>query len=252
MSDIQIILSGTTQILSSQLSQPLNLDRRYAYAVCLHSAGIWNTNYNISARLANNKFAYKTTPTGTLKTLTLEDGSYEVSDINARIKELITDNGDTAGNVAIGDNGAILRCFITVKEGYCVDMSITGNLSSLLGFSPSASIVSTTGTTEQYYGTLEPNINNDITSYHIHCSLASNSSYVNGTSSDVLYTFLMATDSGSLMEVNPQNLVFAPLNTENITSASIWITDQNNNLISVSEHSANTFTILIRKMSRKD
>ena len=86
-----------------------------------------------------------------------------------------------------------------------------------------------------------------INSLQIHCSLI-NGSYVNGTSTDLLYTISPNVPPGYLIQVEPKKNVYAPIkNISQIDSIRFSIKDQNNNFVDMNNERV-TYYVHLREI----
>ena len=107
-----------------------------------------------------------------------------------------------------------------LTNNYQIDFTITNGLNSVLGFDNR--ILTGNGT---YDG--EHNVNiTEINSLLIKCSAVVDS-YVNGSSSDVIYNFTPDVPAGSLITIRPFQIMYFPINhSHSIPEISMKITDQ--------------------------
>jgi hypothetical protein len=204
-------------------SNPLKLDGEWE--VALNKYVLWYTTYNISAALGNNTIKYSTNGGSTWKTITLPNGNYQVSDINAQIQYSITANGDTAANIVLNAINYLYSTQFVLLNSYQVDLTV-GGLHSILGFN--AEIITSTKTSEQ-----QANISGGFTNFLITVSgLINQSNSYNGTStSSVLYSDTWAVYPGSQQLYTIPQMAFVPVTTKQIDNLTIKITDQNGNIL---------------------
>ena len=175
----------------------------------------------------NNKFRYS--PNGsTWVDLTLPPGAYNIIDINAGIKRLIKTKGHDPDNITIEPDYNTLKSRIILANNYQVafqDKNSKGNLRSILGFNSKAL---TTNGDHDSDNLVDITPINSIT---IRCSLI-NSSYINGSLTNIIHSFSPTTPPGYLMNVQPRNLIYLPITRQSqISQVSIRITDQSGNEI---------------------
>jgi hypothetical protein len=211
--------NGISQNFTTKFSPPFQLDQTKQYVIGLVSAEVWYSWYNVNK--TNNLFKYNNNTTW--KTITLPSGAYNVTDINNEIKRHIVINGDNADSIDITPNYNTLKTRIVLTNNYQIDFTITNGLNSVLGFDNR--ILTGNGT---YDG--EHNVNiTEINSLLIKCSAVVDS-YVNGSSSDVIYNFTPDVPAGSLITIRPFQIMYLPINhSHSIPEISMKITDQSGN-----------------------
>jgi hypothetical protein len=107
-----------------------------------------------------------------------------------------------------------------------------------------AEVVSSSGT-----GSTIADLTNGIVSYSINSNLVSGQgSYLSGTQSNALYTFVPNVPSGLLIDITVQNLLFVEMSTKTIGSLNITITDQANNLLVDLSSEPIRYTLIVREI----
>ena len=120
------------------------------------------------------------------------------------------------------------------------DGNKSGNLRSVLGFN--SKILSKNGDDDSD----RPVNITDINSVTIRCNLI-DSSYINGSLTDIVHSFSPTVPPGYLMNVQPRNLISLPINKQSmISQMTIRITDQSGNEINLNGERA-TFYIGLRE-----
>lgn len=230
--------SGYSYNATWRFQPPINLPERCE--VALYSISMFNSNPNISATLNNQTLKYSKDSGATYTTITIPQGSYGIDALSTQINSLIVATGGVANNVILTGNYATLKVDITLSATYRLDFSV-GNLYKLLGWP--AGIVSVSGT-----GTDLADLTNGIVSYSINSSVVSGQgSYLSGTQSQALYTFVPNVPSGNLIDITVQNLLFVEMNTRTIGSLNINLTDQAGNLLVDLSSEPIRYTLLIRE-----
>jgi hypothetical protein len=210
-------IDATTTNYSVNISPPLNLSDRWS--VGLLSLNTYYSIPNISA--TNNIFRYSSNGGTTWKTITLNVGSYQITDINSEITRLLTANGDTG--IVIEANTFTLGSSILIPINYQVDFTVANSIASTLGFN--ATIL-----TAGYY--ISPNLVNimDVDTIIVNCSVIGNS-YRNGTHQPIMYSFFPNVSPGYAIVEQPINVVYFPLVSNQINNINIWLTDQQNRAV---------------------
>lgn len=230
--------SGYSYNATWRFQPPINLPERCE--VALYSISMFNSNPNISATLNNQTLKYSKDSGATYTTITIPQGSYGIDALSTQINSLIVATGGVANNVILTGNYATLKVDITLSATYRLDFSV-GNLYRLLGWP--AGIVSVSGT-----GTDLADLTNGIVSYSINSSVVSGQgSYLSGTQSQALYTFVPNVPSGNLIDITVQNLLFVEMNTRTIGNLNINLTDQAGNLLVDLSQEPIRYTLIIRE-----
>ena len=230
--------SGYSYNATWRFQPPINLPENCE--VALYSISMFNSNPNISANLGNQTLKYSKDSGATYTTITIPQGSYGIDALSTQINSLIVATGGVANNVILTGNYATLKVDITLSATYRLDLSV-GNLYRLLGWP--AGIVSVSGT-----GTDLADLTNGIVSYSINSNIVSGQgSYLSGTQSQALYTFVPNVPSGNLIDITVQNLLYVAMNTRTIGSLNINLTDQAGNLLVDLSQEPIRYTLIIRE-----
>lgn len=230
--------SGYSYNSNWRFQPPINLPDRCE--VALYSISMFNSNPNISATLNNQTLKYSKDSGATYTTITIPQGSYGIDALSTQINALIVATGGVANNVILTGNYATLKVDITLSATYRLDFSV-GNLYRLLGWP--AGIVSASGT-----GTNLADLTNGIVSYSVNSNIVSGQgSYLSGTQSQALYTFVPNVPSGNLIDITVQNLLFVEMNTKTIGTLNINLTDQAGNLLVDLSQEPIRYTLIIRE-----
>ena len=212
-----VLLSSDKSDFSTQIYPTLELKGK-RWTVGLLSLETYNSVPNITDK--NNVFVYSSDSGSTWKTITLATGSYEISQINSEIQRLMQLNGDSGIEIAV--NYYSLGSVINITPAtYQVDFTVTNSLASTLGFNP---VILSQG-----YN-ISPNIVKILTvnSVLVNCSIVGNS-YLKSSQYPVLYSFFPNVKPGYKVVQDPVNVVYLPINSEQIQNIRIWLTDQDGN-----------------------
>ena len=185
---------GVSSNFTDYFNPPIELGVTKTYELALISANIWYSWHNITTK--NNKFRYS--PDGYVWVhLAVPPGAYDIVDINAEIKRLVKAKGHDPDNVCITPNYNTLKSRIALAGNYKVDLrdkSSSGNLRSVLGFN--SKLLSRNG---DHDSDRPVNITDD-NSVAIRCNLI-DSSYINGSLTDIVHSFSSTVPPGYLMNV---------------------------------------------------
>jgi hypothetical protein len=114
-------------------------------------------------------------------------------------------------------NYATIAVKIILTSGYTLNLS-GSTWGLLIGFT--AIDVTTT-----QLGTLTPDITRGVDSIFINCDIIKGT-YSNGVRGQVLYSFSPNAGVGTLLHINPRNLLFLDIDSTSLTSIRVWVTDQ--------------------------
>ena len=215
---------GKSEDFITSFNPPLQLDIKKSYEMSLINAQIWYSWHNITS--SNNKFFYS--PDGVAaRLLSIPPGSYNIEDLNNEIKYLMEQRRDDKNNITITPNFNTLKSRIELKNDYIVDFRIPNSIGDVLGFG--SAFLGVNG----IHNSQNPvNITN-INSLQIHCSLI-DGSYINGASSDLLYTLSPNVPPGYLIQVEPKQNIYVPIkNLSQIDSIRFSIKYQDNNFVNM-------------------
>ena len=204
------------------LQPPIELDAAKTYELALISANIWYSWHNIAPK--NNKFRYSPSGDGSAWVdLSIPPGAYNITDINVELKRLIRTKGHDPDSISLTPNYNTQRSRITLANSYKVDLrdeKSRNNLRSLLGFN--SKLLSGNG---DHDGDTPVDIT-IINSVVIRCSLI-NSSYINGSLTDIVHSFSPDKSPGCLLDIQPKNLIYLPMDRRSdISRLTIKVTDQ--------------------------
>lgn len=221
----------------------LTLNSEWDYQVCLLSASLYYSWYNISGSYGNNVVKYYN---GTIwQTVTFADGTYSLVDLNNALKTEMTTNGDTADNINITPDYNILKVKVTLANSYQLDLQTSvSTFNNIVGFV--SGIVTGDGI---YAGTLSPNLNNYVETVQIHCSIVKGS-YVNSSESTIIYNYNPDVSPGSIIQITNPSPVYLDIRNHNqITSIRIHLTDNLGRAVDIqNEHSS--FTLHVKKKNK--
>ena len=229
-----LLLSSNKSDFTTEIQPPLEMggDR---WAVGLLSLETYNSIPNITHK--NNVFRFvkflssdpreltnklniliaETDSGATWKEITLAVGSYEISQINSEIQRLIQLDGDSGIEITI--NYYTLKSVVNITPSTCqVDFTVDNSLASTLGFDAV--------TLNPRYN-ISPNIVKILTvnSILVNCNIVGNS-YLNSKQFPVLYSFFPNVKPGYKVVQDPINVVYLPINGDQIQNIRIWLTDQ--------------------------
>lgn len=200
--------------MRSVLFPPIRLDENKEWEVALLDFTTFNSIPNITAGV-NNVFYYRSEETAsTNKKITFETGSYELEDINRRLKDELGED-----SISLVANNNLLRSELTCK--YYVDFSKDDSIGSLLGFSKNQS---TLKPNEKHLGANTVNIIK-VNVLNITCNIV-HGAYNNGSDGHILHSFYPNSPPGYRILESPFNLVYLPINVTLISEIVLDVLDQ--------------------------
>lgn len=222
----------------TDFNPPLELKQDVNYKVSLISATMWHS-WNITDK--NNKFRYYNSTAW--KTITINPGAYNIIDIDAEIKRLMKSNGDYNNtdpdhpkyHITIEANFNTLHSRIELTNGYKVDFTIEDSFREILGFD--SRIVQNNGHNDS-----ERVVNiTDVETLQINCDLITDS-YVNGTTSSVIYAFSPSVPPGYLINLHPSHQLSLSTSKRGlINSIKFSITNQEGKLVDMNNERVTYF-----------
>ena len=212
--------SGSSSDYTIHFDKPIEL-KGDKWEVGLISAEVPNTFYNISAALGNNKLYYDD---GTLQTLTIPDGIYEVDTLNTFIQ-----GGDGVNSTDISFDADVtrLRVKLTLANGFKVYFTQPDTFRTILGFD---SVDYTTDGV--YYAANKPDVTNGNDHFYIVCDLV-NSTYsrLGGKARNILYGFTFTVGAGSAQVIVPSEHVHLKCARSFFNTINVKIVNQDGNVV---------------------
>lgn len=222
---------------------------------------IYNSIYNITAALGNNTFQYVWYSAGApvTTTVTLPDGSYSVSDLNAYLQFEMVQNGhylvDGSGNFVyylefelnVSQYAVQFNAYpipTALPAGYTnpaaitfpavattPQVIITANLTEFIGFAAATYPAVVQASNYSALSTTAPQVDS-VSTLLIHCNIVNNRLSV---PPDILYTFVFNSDFGAQTVVQPPYPLFSTVQAGQYPFVSIRITDAENNPVSIQD-----------------
>lgn len=204
------------------------------WEVGLVSANLWYSFYNIAAEYSNNTLEYSIDSGANWTTITIPDGAYQITQIDAEIKRQMKDNGHFDNSdvnnpkyyISIEPDYPTSKVRIVITNPtYQVDLS-TGSLHSLLGFA--AAVVSSTSV-----GNTVADITRGLNTINIRCDVV-DGSYNNGLAGDIIYNFVPDTIPGGNISVVPNERIYIPVRRQTqIQNIRIYLADNQNRRVNL-------------------
>lgn len=202
----------------------------YAWMVALHKANLWYSFYNVSDALYNNNTFLINLGAGFVP-ITLDNGIYNINQLNVEIQSKITAAGGTGASVAIVPDFPRLKIglYIDSTSGYIVDLDgNNSNLYKLFGFTLAQATTTYDGITPGpvVFGDLTADITNGLDNLYINCNLV-RGSWFGSKTGRTLYSFTPSVPPGASIEIVINNPIYLPIDEQSgmIKEIRMYITD---------------------------
>lgn len=217
-------ITGNESLLTTNYSPPLQLEGEYECALLYMST--FNSIPNIDNR--NNKFYH-----GDKDVIEIPEGAYELQDIKDYLREKVN---DSTFNLYCNNN-TLKTYLISSKD---IHFEKENGLGNLLGFGEHTLEANKLHESQHPVNILSTTV------VRIECDVVSGS-YINGTSSHIIHEFAPNVPPGYRIIEIPKNVIYFPVNQNNISSINIRILDINNNLINLRGEEVQLYLHLKRK-----
>lgn len=202
-------LKGKSSVLSDIYYPPISLDREKQYALGLIGLHTYYTIPNIYE--GNNKIYYND------EKILIPDGSYEISDIENYLKDVLPKD-----SISLKPNNNTLKCEIESK--FSINFEPKDSIGRMLGFSNKV---------------LEPNIKHEsdlpveiikVATIRVECNIITGA-YYDARLSHTLYEFSPQVEPGFSINLEPQHVIYLPVNTTQIDNIRLELKDQDGRLV---------------------
>ena len=171
-------------------------------------------------------------------------GSYDIDGINEALQRLLPDKSNDAVTkgpyVVLSGNKYTLKCVLEImKDSTIVNFDVKNSIQSVLGFEKKKYKGGQIYQSENKVNILSVN------SILVHCDVIK-PSRVNGILKPIIYNFFPNVSPGEKIVSQPQHLIYVPLTMNFISSMTVWVTDQDENLLDLRGQQL-TLTFHIRK-----
>ena len=227
-SSLQIIVSNDTTRFTTRFNPPIQLEKDKLYEIALINLETYYSFPNVDA--SNNYFRYSPDNGITWFEIYIDEGSYDITDINDMIQQKMRQNGhyDSANEkyyITISANSNTLKSVLILENNYHVDFRPLISISSLLGFDHNI-YTQDFQESENVVNILSINsllVNLDIIA----------GSYLNGSTHNTIYSFFPNVSPGYKIMESPINLIYLPVILDTINSMEVSITDQDDNQLNL-------------------
>jgi hypothetical protein len=223
-----ILLNERSTRIRTKFNPLIELNKDKKYEMALVNLETYHSFPNIDS--TNNNFKYSADNGQTWFNINIPEGSYEIVDLNETIQRLMKEDGhyDTAENayhITIQANNNTLKSVLDIDTNYKVHFTTENSMKSVLGFE---SQIYSEGYNES------ENIVNivSVNSLRVTSDIIG-SSYSNGSTENIIYSFFPNVGPGYKIIEVPVNLVYLPLTLSTISTMETKLIDQNGKLINL-------------------
>ena len=227
-SSFYILLNERSTQIKTKFKPLIQLDTNKKYEMALVSLETYNSFPNIDS--SNNNFRYSSNNGVTWFNIEIPEGSYEITDINEHIQRVMKESGhyNSAADeycITLGSNNNTLKAVLEIATNYKVDFTTSNSIRTVLGFNAQAY---TSGYNES------ENIVNilSVSSLRITSDVIG-SSYSNGSTDNIIFSFFPNVGPGYKIIEIPVNLIYLPIIMNTISSMETKLVDQNGKLINL-------------------
>jgi len=133
----QLTISNNTTDFITRFNPPLQLKKGKQYEMALLNLETYYSFPNIDS--TNSSFKYSTDNGENCFTIQIPEGSYEIRDIDAAIKQQMRTNNhyDDENDkyfIFVSANSSTLKTVLTLSNGYQVDFGLPNSMRHILGF----------------------------------------------------------------------------------------------------------------------
>lgn len=223
-----ILVSDKSTRIRTKFNPLIQLDKSKQYEMAVVNLETYYSFPNIDS--TNNNFRYSPNNGTTWVDINIPEGSYEITDINEFVQRIMKDNEhyDSTNDeyyITIEPNNNTLKSVVDVGVGYKVDFTTANSIRTVLGFN---SQVYSEGynESEQIVNILSVNslrVTSDVIA----------SSYTNGGTENIIYSFFPNVGPGFKIVQEPLNLIYLPVTLSTISQIETKLVDQNGKLINL-------------------
>jgi hypothetical protein len=223
-----ILISDKSTRIKTKFNPLIQLDKTKSYEIALVNLETYYSFPNIDS--TNNNFRYSPDNGTTWFNINIPEGSYEINDINDYVQKIMKNNGhyNAASDqyyITIEPNNNTLKAVISIVSPYKVDFTTANSIRTVLGFN---SQIYSSGDNESQ------NIVNilSVNSLRVTSDVIG-SSYTNGGTDNIIYSFFPNVGPGYKIVQEPINLIYLPVTLSTISNMETKLVDQNGKLINL-------------------
>lgn len=222
-----ITLTGKGAKLEKTFQPEISIKAGCHYEIAFASLETFNSIPNINK--TNNIIQIASTGQP-WKTIEIDTGCYGLMDLSKEIGRKLKEEGISKA-VEFKANYNTFKCTMIIQPGYAVNFNTKTSLRTVLGFDKKA--YKATAKVRRFVAENMVQILK-VNSILVHCDLVG-SSYLNGTRVPVIHSFFPNADAGDKIIEKPVEYIYLPISSDLIRHISVWLTDQDQNLIDLRE-----------------
>ena len=228
ISSFYILLSEKSSRIRTKFAPAIELDTNRKYEMALVNLETYFSFPNIDA--SNNNFRYSPDKGPTWFDIDIPEGCYELIDINEYIHKIMKENGHynlsaARHNINLEPHNNTLKCVLDLAADHEVDFTTANSNRTVLGFNAQVY--------KPGYHESQNIVNIMSVSSLIITSNIISSSYKNGVTENIVYSFWPAAGPGYKMKEVATNLVYLPVTPRTLSSMETKVVDQNGELINL-------------------
>jgi hypothetical protein len=203
--DENVTVSADKSRVTLNLERPNNFSSASVYTTIeVEEASIWNTSPNISAALANNKFDYLIGGVPQ-PSITIPDGLYSVSTLNAEIVRQISNVPNPSTTVTMTGNSSTQKVILIFDATVQVDFTQPNSVRPVLGFN--ATLEPAAPAPFNGFTVEAPNIAafNNTNTFNILSNIVSNGIPINNFGRSLIANIPITANVGSIVNYAPFN-----------------------------------------------
>lgn len=206
-------LNGNKSVITCEVFPPLQMDEG-EWEIGLVDLTTFNSIPNIETGL-NDKFIYGG------KEIIIDEGSYEISNIEAFILQYLKENDPTV-SFSLKANNNTLKAEISCSEE--IDFQATRTIGPMLGFSQLKLAANGKHVSDQPVDILR------VSSVRVECNIV-RGAFDNGREGHILHEFYLTVAPGYKVVEIPRTVIYLPLNVRTISNITVQLKDQNGKLV---------------------
>ncbi len=221
-----ILINDKSTRIRTKFNTLIQLDKTKKYEMALVNLETYYSFHNIDS--TNNNFRYSPDNGATWFNIDVPEGSYEITDITEYIQRIMKENGHYEADhyyISIEPNNNTLKSVVDIGKDYKVDFTTANSVRTVLGFN--SQIYS-----EGYHES--ENIVNilSVNTLRVTSDIIA-SSYTNGETENIIYSFFPNVGPGYKIVQEPLNLIYLPVTLSTISNMETKLVDQTGKLINL-------------------
>lgn len=209
-------LTGKGSVVACDIYPPLELTDG-DYVLGLVDLTTYNSIPNIEKGV-NDKFYYGS------QEITIEEGSYEIEAIEHYIRGKIHVTDGTSAPFLLKANNNTLKT--EIKSNVPIDFTKPNTIGPLLGFSSQVLKPRQRHTSDSPVNIVR------VDTIRVECNIV-RGAYVDGKESHLIHEFYPLVEAGYKIVVQPQTVIYLPVNTKRISTISVALRDQDGRLLNL-------------------